>query len=274
MSNPIQETLVLCNLDFVTPGPEYPLLPSDKTVMELFCGEGGNLSFITRHAPWELTGLLEKVKLTVPLICCDGAMIYDPVKHAALHTACLNEQEAAKTVRDLIFRFPGVSAEIICRDNRIYIARNNRLSAKQMERYNLPYQVLPLEEVPHGWISVTIRAEKEQMESIEKHIRRKYYGVGNYFQTLDETSFVILGVNARREIAAAQLRQVLDIPQENCVLLAETESDSSLLPMVGKLVCGPDTQGAVGEFSDSRTMCGLKRGGLGEYLYGLIRNQS
>lgn len=273
MSQPIQETLVLCNLDFIANGPEYHMQSSDKTVLELFCREGGKLSFLTRHAPWELSGLLEKVRLTTPVICCDGAVIYDPTRNAALHTACLNEQEAAKLVRDLIFRFPGVSAEITCRDNRIYIPRNNRLSARHMERYNLPFQVLPLEEIPHGWVSVMIRAEKEQMEEIYNHIRRKYYGAGNYFHAVDQTGIVVLGVDAHREAALIQLQQLLGISQESCVLLAENEVDANLLPMVGNLVCGPDTQGTLGEASSVRTMCALDQGGLGEYLYGLIREQ-
>lgn len=271
MSQPIQETLVLCNLDHLTSGPEYSLLPSDISVLELFCRKGGRLSFFTRHAPWELGGLLEKVPLTTPVICCDGAMIFDPVKSMVIQATGLNEQEAMKAIRDLIFRFPGISAEVICKDNRIYVARNNRLTAKQMERYNLPFQLLPLEEIPHGWVNVTIRSEQEQMEAITQHMRRKYYGVGNYIHPIDENSLAIMSTNTRREIALTQLRQILEVPQENCVLLAEREEDSSLLPMVGRLVCGPKATGTVGEFSDERTMCGLTNGGLGEYLYELIR---
>ena len=77
MSNSIENTLVLCDLDNLLLNAEGNLPQLHRDVLQLFASRGGKLTIYSQRSPKVVRSLLGGVRLSAPALVCGGVLAYN-----------------------------------------------------------------------------------------------------------------------------------------------------------------------------------------------------
>ena len=77
MSNCIENTLVLCDLDNLLLNAEGSLPQLHRDVLQLFASRGGKLTIYSQRSPKVVRSLLGGVRLSAPALVCGGVLAYN-----------------------------------------------------------------------------------------------------------------------------------------------------------------------------------------------------
>ncbi len=77
MSNSIENTLVLCDLDNLLLNAEGNLPQLHRDVLQLFASRGGKLTVYSQRSPKVVRSLLGGVRLSAPALVCGGILAYN-----------------------------------------------------------------------------------------------------------------------------------------------------------------------------------------------------
>mgnify|MGYP000066692286 FL=1 len=77
MSNSIENTLVLCDLDNLLLNAEGSLPQLHRDVLQLFASRGGKLTIYSQRSPKVVRSLLGGVRLSAPALVCGGVLAYN-----------------------------------------------------------------------------------------------------------------------------------------------------------------------------------------------------
>ena len=77
MSNSIENTLVLCDLDNLLLNAEGSLPQLHRDVLQLFASRGGKLTIYSQRSPQVVRSLLGGVRLSAPALVCGGVLAYN-----------------------------------------------------------------------------------------------------------------------------------------------------------------------------------------------------
>lgn len=89
MSNSIENTLVLCDLDNLLLNAEGNLPQLHRDVLQLFASRGGKLTVYSQRSPKVVRSLLGGVRLSAPALVCGGILAYNLRRAAARRCAAL-----------------------------------------------------------------------------------------------------------------------------------------------------------------------------------------
>ncbi len=271
MNTGLQERLVLCNLDTAVRDNKGDLLSCDRWAIKLFEKMGGQLAFISGKPVHEILHQLKGSMPAESVIACNGAVIYDGAQGEEVKSACVHEQEARVAIQDILLRFPSVGIEIVARGGGLYVVRSNLYVHENLKSCKVRYLLKSLDEIPRGWLQVILRGSEEQIRKIQEHTRRKYYGARNCICPQDANTCVILAQNARPERAFEELCMLKGVLPRNCVLLTDDQRDLPLAQKAGQTICSFDAPPEIQQTAGRHTLSALYGGGVGEYLYGMLK---
>ena len=77
MSESIENTLVLCDLDNLLLNAEGDLPQLNRDVLQLFASRGGKLTVFSQRSPRVVRSLLSGIRLSAPALVCGGTLAYN-----------------------------------------------------------------------------------------------------------------------------------------------------------------------------------------------------
>lgn len=77
MKSALSDTLVICDMDNTLLTAKEGLPACNRTVINLFTSLGGLFTVATGRPPESIRAALEGIRLSLPAISCNGALLYD-----------------------------------------------------------------------------------------------------------------------------------------------------------------------------------------------------
>ena len=215
------------------------LLTTDKHVsaentraIEYFKSEGGLFTFVTGRVPMGARLILEYVHPNAPIVCFNGAAIYDFRDEKMLWSRSL-EDEAIKVVEyiDNLFDFAGIE---VCTDDKIYFCRTNRVVEEHQMLEKLPDNFLNYHDIPERWKKVLFMAETDELGLIKDAIATSPFADKYTFVQSSPWYYELLPKNASKGEGLIHLADLLGIDRSRTIGVGDNENDLMMIKMAGK----------------------------------------
>ncbi len=212
----------------------------------------------------------ELVKLAnAPIICCNGAYIYDFEADRRSNEICIAPGPAISMINTVIESFPGVSATITA-DRKYYIVGAEYNFDK--EAYGLTDDdifYLPLEQIPtNQWYSVVFNADEQSLDLVNKYISvagENMYHISRSWATMLE----INNIRATKGKAAAELKRFCENHAHNTPItlygIGDYENDIDLLTTSDVSACPENAVPAVKEIAQIQ-LCSNNDGAVADLI--------
>ena len=121
MSNSIENTLVLCDLDNLLLNAEGNLPQLHRDVLQLFASRGGKLTVYSQRSPKVVRSLLGGVRLSAPALVCGGILAYNFAEGSG--TALCSFAGMEDSVLNVLPAAPGIGIAFQMRDGTTRVVR-------------------------------------------------------------------------------------------------------------------------------------------------------
>ncbi len=193
------------------------LIPScNIDAINYFKENGGLFTFATGRN--EVTIEPEIAKLAnAPLICCNGAYIYDFENGRRHNEICIAPGPAISIIKTVLDSFPGVTVSITV-DKKFYIIGSlENMSTPKFDQTEENFVFADLDDVPTSdWYSIVFHGEKAQLDLVEKFINvsaENLYIICRSWPTMLE----INNIRATKGHAAQELKHMCEAKNKDGV---------------------------------------------------------
>ena len=135
--NPLDQTLVLCDLDNLLLGADGNLTQVVRDVLQLFSSRGGRFTVFSQRTPRAVRSILGSVRLSAPALVCGGAMAYHFADGSRQPLCSFAGQDA-----DLFTRLPvaeGVGIALQMTDGTTRVLRMSEALERHLKQEWTPY---------------------------------------------------------------------------------------------------------------------------------------
>lgn len=169
----ISKTFLITDLDGTLLPESKVLSENNLKAIEKFRNAGGKFSIATGRIIQTAKSYFEQLKIDVPIILCNGGMIYDPVEKKILKAHILNSN-VRQYVKEIMFEFPHIGVEIDI-DNKVYVIRMNEYERHHISFTGIVYEEKELDELPDGWAKVLFSLDNSEMHKLTSFIQSRNY---------------------------------------------------------------------------------------------------
>lgn len=214
------------------------LLTTDKRVseknlqaIEYFKSEGGSFTFVTGRVPAGARLILDYVRPNAPVVCYNGAAIYDFASEKFLWKLSLPD-EAADVVEFMKKGFPACGIEI-CSEDRIYFARHNRLTREHRRLENFPDNFIDYRRIEQEWIKVIFMVEEDEIPAVKNALLSSEWAERFDFIRSSPWYYELLPKGSSKGGGMLRLAELCGILPENTIGMGDNDNDLSLVSMAG-----------------------------------------
>lgn len=269
MINALSDVFVVCELDNGLLNRSGALSECDRTTLNLFTRMGGYFTVVSERTPDSIRALLGGTPLSCPVIACGGAVLYDLQTGEYVDQRFIPEEKARPVLQGIIKRFPEAGVEIFVENCQLYIAQNSRYAQKDLLNEQIGCIIAPLEEIPSNWIKVRLAADPVTIASIQKYLKEQVLeGVG--YRSVGAAYYEMLPAHTGRTQQMEKLCGMLDIPVEDTVMIASCDQDIEMMHTAGYSAV-LDNASRSAKLEADKVVAGCDFGGVGEYLYSLVK---
>ena len=90
MKPPLSDTLVICDMDNTLLTAKEGIPACNRAVIQLYTGMGGLFTVATGRPPESIRAALGNIRLSLPAISCNGALLYDFSAESVLHLSLIH----------------------------------------------------------------------------------------------------------------------------------------------------------------------------------------
>ena len=109
MKPPLSDTLVICDMDNTLLTAKEGIPACNRAVIQLYTSMGGLFTVATGRPPESIRAALGDIRLSLPAISCNGALLYDFSAESVLHRSTLNREQATTAILDILSKFPHIA---------------------------------------------------------------------------------------------------------------------------------------------------------------------
>ena len=170
MKPPLGDTLVICDMDNTLLTAKEGIPACNRAVIRLYTGMGGLFTVATGRPPESIRAALGNLKLSLPAISCNGALLYDFSTESVLHRSTLNREQATTAIIDILAKFPRMGVEVMAGNGEMYVIHANEVTHAHQVDEHLGSIACPVESVPDGWVKVVFASDPESIRLSLIHI--------------------------------------------------------------------------------------------------------
>ena len=271
MKQPLETTLVLCDLDALMLGPDGNLPQVLRDVLQLFGARGGRLTVFSQKTPRAVRAILGSIRLAAPALLCGGTLVYSfaagtgqPMgSFAALGDGFLAKLPAA----------PGVGVALQMRDGATRVLRMSHALERHLRREWTPYLLTKPEGVAaadvlriliyqDARLIPALQTFEKALEEAAAPVRQEHLAIDCLALTPDDIS---MGAAFSSVCAAAMLSP------ERVAVLAGSAPMVELMRLAGQSAAAFDAPAEVRLAAGQITLCRASEGAAAEYLYQMVR---
>ena len=256
------------------------LLPSSKILSEKdikaiarFRELGGKFSIATGRTFESARQYFDDLTPDLPIILCNGGVIYDCSQHKALWSKTL-PPETRDIVSEVLTEFPEVCAEIDM-ENAIYAVHLNdheRYHMKISKSENIVRQC-ELDEIPDGWFKVLFAMPEDIIPKIVKFANdRKYSGAD--FVVSSKTYYEILPSNISKGSALELLRSEYGFDKYKVAAIGDYDNDLTMVKTADLGAAPSGAQEIVRKSADLVLRSSCEENAVAELIEYIIQNDN
>ena len=166
MKPPLSDTLVICDMDNTLLTAKEGIPACNRAVIRLYTGMGGLFTVATGRPPESIRAALGNLKLSLPVISCNGALLYDFSTESVLHRSTLNREQATTAIIDILAKFPRMGVEVMAGNGEMYVIHANEVTHAHQVDEHLGSIACPVENVPDGWVKVVFASDPESIRKL------------------------------------------------------------------------------------------------------------
>lgn len=203
---------------------------SDKNIAAIrkFTEMGGKFAVATGRAPVSVHKYIGSLGITQGIFC-GGAMIYDFEEERAIWNVTMDEN-SKQAALDVLEKFEGASVQVYTA-NDVFLLRTNNFLFNKGVREEQRYFTTPFNEIPDGWLKISITDYPKNIPSIHKFIGENYPGLiclasSKHFNEVTDK-------NASKGTALKAFCALHGIPLERTAVVGDSDNDIPMLKEAG-----------------------------------------
>ncbi len=234
--------LLLSDLDDTLLTADKRVSEENSRAAEYFMREGGLFTFATGRVVAGARLMLEYIRPNAPMVCYNGAAIYDFSSEKMLWSrATGKDAEAAVEYIDKKLPFVGVE---ICTKDKIYLSKVNDVVRAHQKFERLPDNFLDYHDVAEDWIKVLFMTDEDKLHLVKEAIAESEFKDRFTFVQSSPWYYELLPKNTSKGEGLIRLAEILSIPVSNTIAVGDNENDLTLISRAG---CGIAVENAVAE---------------------------
>lgn len=272
MRQPLESTLVLCDLDALMLGPDGNLTQVLRDVLQLFTARGGRLTVFSQKTPKAVRTILGSVSLAAPAMLCGGTLVYSFA--AGTGQAMSSFEMLGDAFLSQLPSVPGVGVALQMKDGVTRVCRMSHALERHLRREWTPYllttpggvnsaDVLRILLYQDAKVIPTLQAFEKAVEEAGVPVRQERLAIDCLALTPDAMS-----VGAAFSAVCASAR----LSPENITVLAGSGPMVDLMRLAGQNAAAFDAPAEVRLAAGQITYCRAAEGAAAEYLYQLVRS--
>ena len=270
MKAPLSDTLVICDMDNTLLTAKAGIPACNRAVIQLYTSMGGLFTVATGRPPESIRAALGDIKLSLPAISCNGALLYDFSTDSVLHRSTLNREQATTAILDILNKFPRMGVEVMAGNGEMYVIHANEVTHAHQVDEQLGSIACPLENVPDGWVKVVFAADPESIRKLSQYTKNRYYGGENYFSHTNSIYLEIMPGSVSKASGLQNLCTLLGKNIKKTIVIGDYYNDLELMHAGGYAVAVANAPAEVKAAADFVTTCTCSEGAVGEFLYDLM----
>ncbi len=224
--------ILLCtDLDDTLLTTDKKISEDNKKAIDYFKSEGGLFSFATGRIPYGASLMLKYIEPNVPMVCFNGAGIYDHVEKKLLWKMALDEK-AVEVLEFIDRKFPFSGIEV-CTEDKLYFCKVNMVVEKHKLHEKLPDRYEDYHNVPFPWIKVLFMQEKEQIQSVREALQMSDFVNDFDFIQSSPQYYELLPKGASKGNALVKLAEILGVDRKRVIAIGDNENDISMIKAAG-----------------------------------------
>ncbi|PTX63315.1 hypothetical protein C8P63_104160 [Melghirimyces profundicolus] len=205
---------------------------ANKKTISTFRHQGGLFTLATGRSYMEAKRFIEEMDVRLPVILCNGGVIYDPATDRLQPTAAIERSMVFDALADLE-KLTDILDIFIYTTDKVYATGISPQTQAQIETGEFPLELVGsyhhLPEVP--WIKMVVVAEPQHMPQLHAWTETVDYPLE--FVQSSENYFEILPQNVSKGNAVRQLAERFDLHPGQCAAIGDHLNDLSMVEMAG-----------------------------------------
>lgn len=224
--------ILLCtDLDDTLLTTDKKISDENRKAIEYFKSEGGLFTFATGRVPVGAKLMLKYVEPNAPMVCFNGAGIYDFKKEALLWSRSLDADAAAAVeYMDKMFDFIGIE---VCTAEKIYFCKVNRVVEEHKILESLPENDLDYREIKEDWKKILFMVEADEIQRVREAVAASPFADKYTFVQSSPWYYELLPKNTDKGEGLLQLADICGIGIGKTIAVGDNENDLSMIKKAG-----------------------------------------
>ena len=195
-------------------------------MIRYFQKEGGLFTLSTGRTPQGAKLYIDLVKPNAPLVCQNGAGIFDFSEMKYLWTSPVGD--ATDVLEYVAEKFPGCGIEVLA-ESGVYYTKENDYTTKHMINEKFDVIRKSHKEIKEPWLKVLFAEEQEGADVIQNDLMNspfaeKYKLVRSY-----STYYEVLEKNTNKGKAVKELGRLLNVNRKKVITIGDNDNDAEML---------------------------------------------
>lgn len=223
--------LICTDLDGTLLTDDKQISAENKKAIEYFISEGGLFTFSTGRMPMGIKVVLRSVMPNAPIVCANGASVYDAESNKFLWSKFL-EDKAFNLVEYIEEKCPNAGIEINDEDT-IYFSRPNRLTQECRAFEEIPGDDIDYHLIPQPWKKIVFMVEADDMQALKSALKEyEFYDEFTFLQS--NTNYLEVVPNGcSKGDGVMHLAKILGIEKSKVIGIGDEENDYELVKQSG-----------------------------------------
>lgn len=219
--------LICSDIDGTLINDNFKIPQKNIEAIQYFKKEGGLFTMSTGRTPQGAALYIKEVNPNAPMVCQNGAAIYDNSTKKYLWTSPL-EDYAHEIIEYVVKRHPDCGVEVLC-ESGVYYAKENAYTTKHMLDEKFKVTRADYRDIKEPWLKVLFAEAEEGADNIQNDLlnspfAEKYQLVRSYV-----TYFEVLEKSTNKGKAVKKLKEILNINEEKIITIGDNDNDVEML---------------------------------------------
>lgn len=224
--------ILLCSdLDETLLTTDKKVSNENKQAIDYFISEGGLFTFATGRIPHGAKLMLDYITPNAPMVCFNGAGIYDFRKDKLLWSTHLDKE--AVEVLEYVEKHCPYSGIEVCTDDKLYFCKMNAVVAHHKEMERLPDNYEDYHNIKEPWVKVLFMQEIDEIGEVRRILQESPFKDRYEFIQSSRHYYELLPKNASKGNAVMELANMYRIDPKNVIGVGDNENDLSLVEKAG-----------------------------------------
>ena len=239
----LKNTIFISDFDGTLLSTDKRLTKKNINAIKEYQSLGGKFTVATGRPIQTISNYISDIHYDLPMIICNGAMLYDPYKREVVWAKYLPD-DAKKIVNDVLTEFPTISPEIFTLYGQFYL-RMNEVEAWHQSIVGFEYDRIKSVDEVHEPICKLLFADDESVINELCKFVKRYEGFDVRFVRSLNKFLEVLPANVSKESGVNKLIELYGLNDHKVFTAGDYDNDIEMLKASNISFCPSDSQDCV-----------------------------